>query len=113
MSKTIFALAFASLVAVAGAALGTASLHAQRGRSGAPPVPTAPTPPGSPHVEQLKHEAADEVETMRVTTQQMVDQVFSFGELGFQEQETSKYLTKRVERITAYFAMILRPVWKI
>ena len=26
-------------------------------------------------------------------TQQMVDQVFSFGELGFQEFETSKYLT--------------------
>jgi aminobenzoyl-glutamate utilization protein B len=30
---------------------------------------------------------------MREFTQQMVDQVFSFGELGFQEIETSKYLT--------------------
>ncbi len=30
---------------------------------------------------------------MDVFTQQMVDQVFSFGELGFQEFETSKYLT--------------------
>jgi aminobenzoyl-glutamate utilization protein B len=30
---------------------------------------------------------------MREFTQQMVDQVFSFGELGFQELETSKYLT--------------------
>ena len=31
-------------------------------------------------------------------TQQMVDQVFSFGELGFQEFETSKYLTGILEK---------------
>ena len=31
-------------------------------------------------------------------TQQMVDQVFSFGELGFQEVETSKYLTGILEK---------------
>ncbi len=30
---------------------------------------------------------------MKDLTQQMVDQVFSFGELGFQEVETSRYLT--------------------
>ena len=30
---------------------------------------------------------------MAVFTQQMIDQVFSFGELGFQEFETSRYLT--------------------
>src|SRR6266513_4558868 len=35
---------------------------------------------------------------MRVMTQQMVDQVFSFGELGFQEFETSKYLTDVLEK---------------
>ena len=35
---------------------------------------------------------------MRVQTQQMVDQVFSFGELGFQEFETSKYLTGMLEK---------------
>src|ERR1044071_3581839 len=35
---------------------------------------------------------------MKVTTQQMVDQVFSFGELGFQEFETSKYLTAILEK---------------
>jgi aminobenzoyl-glutamate utilization protein B len=44
-------------------------------------------------VESLKRDAVADVERMRVTTQQMVDQVFSFGELGFQEFETSKYLT--------------------
>jgi aminobenzoyl-glutamate utilization protein B len=46
----------------------------------------------------LKREAAAAVDDMRVRTQQMVDQVFSFGELGFQEIETSKYLTGVLER---------------
>src|SRR5438552_2430043 len=35
---------------------------------------------------------------MREFTQQMVDQVFSFGELGFQEVETSRYLTEILEK---------------
>jgi len=70
-----------------------AGVTAQRGGGGAPPAPSAPTPPGPPRVEALKREAAADVESMRVMTQQMVDQVFSFGELGFQEFETSKYLT--------------------
>ena len=71
---------------------------AQRGRGGAPSQPTAPTPPGPSRVEELKKEAAAEVESMRVQTQQMVDQVFSFAELGFQEFETSKYLTDLLEK---------------
>jgi aminobenzoyl-glutamate utilization protein B len=40
----------------------------------------------------LKREAVADVERMAVFTQQMVDQLFSFGELGFQEFESSKYL---------------------
>jgi aminobenzoyl-glutamate utilization protein B len=76
-----------------------AGVTAQRGgRGGAPSMPTAPTPPGPPRVEALKKEAADDVESMRLMTQQMVDQVFSFGELGFQEFETSKYLTGVLEK---------------
>jgi aminobenzoyl-glutamate utilization protein B len=75
-----------------------AALDAQRGRGGAPSQPTAPTPPGPPHVEALKKEAVADVESMRVMTQQMVDQVFSYGELGFQEFETSKYLTGILEK---------------
>ena len=47
----------------------------------------------SPPLPQLKTEAVANVDAMQVFTQQMVDQVFSFGELGFQEVETSKYLT--------------------
>jgi len=44
-------------------------------------------------LQALKKEAVDEVEKKKVFTQQMVDMIFSFGELGFQEFETSKYVT--------------------
>src|SRR4051812_36125205 len=90
VTKTALALAMVSLLA--------AGVGAQRGRGGAPPAPTAPTPPGPPRVEQLKREAAADVESMKVVTQQMVDQVFSYGELGFQEVETSRYLTGILEK---------------
>src|SRR5437762_11643832 len=74
-------------------------LAAQRGgRGGAPQAASQPTPPGPPRVEELKKEAAADVESMKVMTQQMIDQVFSFGELGFQEYETSKYLTAVLEK---------------
>jgi len=38
------------------------------------------------------------VDSMSTFTQQMVDMVFSFGELGMQEEETSKYLTGILEK---------------
>src|SRR5881296_4304129 len=40
----------------------------------------------------VKKEAVADVEQMKDLSQQMVDQVFSYGELGFQEFETSRYL---------------------
>jgi aminobenzoyl-glutamate utilization protein B len=43
-------------------------------------------------LEALKKEAAGDVERMHEFSQQMVDSVFSFGELGFQEVETNRYL---------------------
>ena len=46
----------------------------------------------SERVARLKTEVVAEVERMRDFTQQMVDQIFSFGELGFQEIETHRYL---------------------
>jgi aminobenzoyl-glutamate utilization protein B len=67
---------------------------------GAPPEPgTAPQPlaPPAPDVQAkldaFKKEAVADVDARRVFTQQMVDQIFSFGELGFQEVETSRYVT--------------------
>lgn len=41
----------------------------------------------------LKQEAVQQVDSLRDFTQQMVDMIFSFGELGFQEYETSRYIT--------------------
>lgn len=41
----------------------------------------------------LKKELIAEIDKQKKSAQVMVDMVFSFGELGFQEEETSKYLT--------------------
>jgi aminobenzoyl-glutamate utilization protein B len=46
----------------------------------------------------LKQKAAAEVDALQTFTQQMVDQIFSFSELGFQEVETSRYLTEILEK---------------
>src|SRR5947208_15472175 len=46
----------------------------------------------------LKQEAVSEVDKLQTFTQQMVDQVFSFSELGFHEYETSKYVTGILEK---------------
>ncbi|MFX7747751.1 hypothetical protein ABTK03_20455, partial [Acinetobacter baumannii] len=44
-------------------------------------------------IEKLKSEALVSVGNQQKAVQEMVDMIFSFGELGFQEFETSKYLT--------------------
>src|ERR1700678_230757 len=46
----------------------------------------------------LKADLAGQIEGMKKQAQVMVDSVFSFGELGFQEFETSKYLTGILEK---------------
>jgi aminobenzoyl-glutamate utilization protein B len=50
-----------------------------------------------PRIDEWKREVAADVESQRVFTQQMVDQVFSFAEPAFQEVETAKYLTAILE----------------
>jgi aminobenzoyl-glutamate utilization protein B len=78
----------AALAAAALAMLGSAS---PRGAS-------MPAPPGAlsqtaadARVEAYKAELVTEIERQRVFTQRMVDQIFSYGELGFQEFETARY----------------------
>lgn len=44
-------------------------------------------------IDALKTEVAEDVEARALFTQHMVDSIFSFGELGFQEIETSRYVT--------------------
>jgi aminobenzoyl-glutamate utilization protein B len=80
-------------------ALAIAAPHAQRPGSGSADAPPAPTPLATPvakpdaRVMKLKEAVSADVLSMYDLGQQMVDMVFSFGELGFQEFETQKYLT--------------------
>src|SRR5713101_5693368 len=46
----------------------------------------------------MKSDLAGQIDAMKKQAQVMVDSVFSFGELGFQEIETSKYLTGILEK---------------
>lgn len=62
------------------------------------PLTTARLLVAQPTLEQLKKDAAAEVDRRAVQVQQMVDQIFSFAELGFQETETSAYLTAMLEK---------------
>jgi aminobenzoyl-glutamate utilization protein B len=76
---------------VAALALG-ASLSA--GRAQQTPSPT----PAEQRLLSLKDDAVNDVESRRVFTQQMVDQIFSFSELGFQEVETHAYLVNLLRK---------------
>jgi aminobenzoyl-glutamate utilization protein B len=87
-------LAFA--VALAATASLTAAPAQQKDKDKAPAKAAAAS--ANPKVEQYKKAAVAEVESMREFAQQMNDTVFSFGELGFQEFETSKYLTGILEK---------------
>ncbi len=49
-------------------------------------------------MDRLKADLATAIDAKAKMAQQMVDQVFSFGELGMQEFETSKYLTGILEQ---------------
>jgi len=46
----------------------------------------------------LKQEAVTEIDKLATLTQQMVDEIFSFSELGFQEYETSRYVSGILEK---------------
>ncbi len=56
-------------------------------------------PPGaeSPRLTELKQEVVVDIESRRDFTQQMVDMIYSFNELGFQEFETQRYVTGILE----------------
>ena len=60
------------------------------------PFPSAAT--RTSLIEDYKAQVAADVASMAKQSQVMVDMVFSFGELGFQEVETAKYLTGILEK---------------
>ena len=77
--------------AAAGSFLLIVSLGAQ-----APPTP--PAAALNPQLDQHKRNVGLEVDAMGEHIQKMNDTVFSFAELGFQEFETTKYLTGILEQ---------------
>src|ERR1041385_440680 len=97
MSSRFFSVALAGLVVAA-------PLAAQRGGGGGGPD-TRPEvtfavdlPKDDARLQAMKKEAIRLIDSMSTFTQQMVDMVFSFGEPGFQEFETSNYLTGILEK---------------
>jgi len=62
--------------------------------SAQPPQPPAANPaPPNPQLDQYKRNVGLEVDAMQENIQKWNDSVFSFGELGFQEFETTQFLT--------------------
>ena len=80
------------------ATAGTLVLSQGRGGGAGAQQPPLNLPADTPRITALKDEAAAEVEKLKDFSQQMVDQVFSYGELGFQEVETSRYLIGILEQ---------------
>ncbi len=77
----------------------------------APALAQAPAP-GGDRLTALKQEAAAKVEGRAKLAQEMVDSVFSFGELGFQEVETSRYLTGDPREATASRSSAASPAFR-
>src|SRR5262245_59491533 len=77
------------LLVVAIAFFVVATPFAQAPQPAAQAAPAAP----NPRLDQYKSDVALEVDGLGEMVQRMNDQVFSFAELGFQEFETTKYLT--------------------
>ena len=86
--------ALAALVVV----VSTGATPTMQGGSAPPPAPGGSAGPLPPKLVGYKTEVASAVDGMYDFTQQMVDSVFSFGELGFQEFETQRYLTGILEK---------------
>ncbi len=72
--------------------------HAERAASSPPPAQPAHATHAPPNLQKLLQEVTAEVEANRKMTQVMVDKIFSFSELGFQEVETSRYVTDILEK---------------
>jgi aminobenzoyl-glutamate utilization protein B len=89
--------AVTALLAI-GFVAGPASARWQAQERQPAPAAKAAIAPANPKLEAMKRSAAADVDGMKDFTQQMIDQVFSFGELAFQEVETSKYLTGILEK---------------
>ena len=98
--KPLVAVAVVSVVATTGV---TRLSAAEPGSAAGPGATAEPRPAtvaqsGDDRLEQLKQEVLAGVDERHGFIQRMVDSQFSFGELGFQEFETQRYLTGILER---------------
>jgi len=91
VARAVVALSVLSACAAGVVAVGPGARTAQSG----PPILS---PAAAARLAAMKQDAASDVESMRELSQQMVDQLFSYAELGYQEFETSRYLTATLEK---------------
>jgi aminobenzoyl-glutamate utilization protein B len=77
-----------ALIVVLCVAVGVASM---RGAAESMPPPAGVQANADARLDRFKTELLADVEGRRLFTQHMVDSIFSFGELGFQETETARY----------------------
>ncbi len=89
LMRHVLALASLSLISV--------PAHAQQAGS-APSSPATAVVSGDPRLEKLKAEALQMVESRSKQVQEIVDMLFSFQELGFQEFESQKYITTVLQK---------------
>lgn len=92
-SAALIGSCFALLAAPVAASPLLAQEQERARREAEPPPPADP-----PEIAALKERVVAGVEQRAKMVQEIVDMVFSFGELGYQEVETSRYLTGLLER---------------
>jgi aminobenzoyl-glutamate utilization protein B len=86
-----------SLVAATALAIAPGVLST-RGAAERATLPASAQARDDARITRLKSALLTDVESRRTFTQQMVDSIFSFGELGFQEFETAKYCVDILRR---------------
>jgi aminobenzoyl-glutamate utilization protein B len=96
MSLNVVQRAFVCLTACL--TLSAPAIGQQGGAAARPDSFPTNIPADDARITALKQEAMRMVDSMSVLTQQIVDMLFSFSELGMQEVETEKYLTGLLQR---------------
>ncbi len=91
LSRSILGVSAAAVVAAAAGL--PASVWAQEATTASQPAAAA-----DPRLAKLKDEALQMVQARSKQVQEIVDMLFSFQELGFQEWESQKYLTTLLEK---------------
>jgi len=98
MSRKNISTKLAASAAIMAMAIGTTAAQAQAQAAAPEPAAAAPAPAPDPKTVALKKKVVEGVEARAKLGQVMTDSIYSFGELGFQETETSNYVTAILEK---------------